>query len=291
MPKTVPIPEGPLQAIEISSRNFERLSQWITAELGIKVGASKTSLVQNRLSRRVRDLGLCSIDDYCEKLFANGLLESERVHLYNAITTNKTDFYREPQHFRLLTESILPDLDRNGYLEPDRKLTIWSAPCSSGEEPYTLAMVLSEYLGAQPAFSFRILATDISTKVLKIARDGIYTAQQAAPIPLPVRRKYLLQSKTSDRSLVRVCAALRRAISFHQLNFMDPDYPVRDMFHIIFCRNVLIYFDRATQEAVINKLTQNLLPGGYLFVGHSESLSGLAVPLISLGASCYRKPD
>ena len=277
-------------ASQISRRNFEQLAQFITSELGIKIGESKTSLVQNRLARRVRDLGLSSIDDYCEKLFTTNLLDSERVHLYNAITTNKTDFFREPQHFTVLTQTALPSLERAGYFEPDRKLSVWSAACSSGEEPYTLSMVLSEY-AAQRGLTYRILATDISTKVLKMAKEGIYTREQAAPIPLPLRRKFLLQPKAGDRSLVRVSPELRRSVSFHQLNFMHAEYPVREMFHVIFCRNVLIYFDRPTQETVITKLCQNLYPGGYLFISHSESLSGLNVPVVSLGASCYRRPE
>ncbi len=274
----------------LSKTNFEKLAHLITTELGIKMGAEKSSMVQSRLVRRVRELSLPSIDAYCERLFTSDLLYSERVHLYNAITTNKTDFFREPQHFQFLTQVALPDLRREGHFESsNRRILAWSAPCSSGEEPYTLAMILSEYAESCPGIGFRILATDISTKVLSIAKEGVYTRQQAAPIPNNLKRKYLLQSKSKDRSVVRVIPEIRRSVSFHQLNFMDPSYGIQEMFSIIFCRNVLIYFDRPTQESVINKLCQNLRAGGYLFVSHSESLQGLNVPLISLGTSCFKR--
>jgi chemotaxis protein methyltransferase CheR len=256
------------------------MANFVTAELGIRMPDSKLSMIQSRLLHRVRALELKSLDHYCEYLFSTDEGSSERVHFVNAVTTNKTDFFREPRHFEYLTQTALPQLG-------DRKLLVWSAACSSGEEPYTLAMVLSEYAAARPQFDFRILATDISTKVLRTAEDAIYSSQAAKPIPPPLRRKYLLQSK--DRNHVRIVPALRRTIAFHSLNLMDANYGVRQMFDIIFCRNVLIYFDRPIQEAVIGKLCRNLHPGGFLFVSHSESLSGLNLPLIALGSSCFRK--
>jgi chemotaxis protein methyltransferase CheR len=281
---TNPAAEDLEERTRISPRSFHRLAQFVNSELGIKMPESKLPLVQSRLLRRVRELGLASIDDYCEHLFSPGGAESERVHFIDAITTNKTDFFREPQHFRVLTGKVLPLFDA----EP--RIAVWSAACSSGEEPYTLAMILCEYAAAHPAFQFRILATDVSTKVLKAARDGIYGRHLIGPVPQDLRRKYLLQNK-ADRSSVRVNQALRQSVSFHRLNFMDADYRVRDTFQIIFCRNVLIYFDRPTQQSVIAKLCRNLVPGGYLFVSHSESLAGLDLPLVSLGSSCFRKHE
>jgi chemotaxis protein methyltransferase CheR len=273
----------------MSSRSFERLAEFITRELGIKMPASKASMIQSRLFRRVRDLKLGSIDEYCEHLFSSAADDLERSRFIDAVTTNKTDFFREPQHFRYLTETALPRIRGSGRANAILPVTAWSAACSSGEEPYTLAMVLSEYRAALPGFDFRILATDISTKVLRIAKDGIYSAQQIAPVSPQLRRKYLLRGKGEDRSLFRIAPPLRRSVSFHRLNLMDADYSVRDMFDIVFCRNVLIYFDRHVQEAVIRKLCRNLKPGGYLFVGHSESLSGFDLPLVSVGSSCFRK--
>jgi chemotaxis protein methyltransferase CheR len=281
--------DGVDQTLQISLRSFDQLAEFITREFGIKMPESKISMIQSRLLHRVRDLGLQSLDEYCEHLFSSSEGAAERVHFINAVTTNKTDFFREPQHFKFLTETALPQLARSRYANLNKRVAIWSAACSSGEEPYTLAMVLSEYAAGNAGFQFRILATDISTKVLKMAKDGIYSEQQAAPVPALLRRKYLLQGKGEQHSLTRVASALRRSVSFHSLNLMDADYCVRDMFDIIFCRNVLIYFERPTQEAVISKLCRNLNPGGYLFVGHSESLSGFDLPLDSVGSACFRK--
>jgi chemotaxis protein methyltransferase CheR len=282
--------EGIEPHLRISQRSFSRLAQFVTGELGIKMPESKVSMIQSRLLRRVRELGLESIDAYCEHLFSTNGAEAERSHFINAVTTNKTDFFREPLHFRYLTGTALPQLERTRDLGRSRTLFVWSAGCSSGEEPYTLAMVLSEYAALHPPLRFQILATDVSTKVLQTARAGIYARQLIAPVPPELRRRYLLQAR-GEQCSVRVKPSLRESISFHQLNFMDADYCVREMFDVIFCRNVLIYFDRMTQQSVIAKLCRNLNPGGYLFVSHSESLSGLDLPLISLGSSCFRKHE
>jgi chemotaxis protein methyltransferase CheR len=278
------------QGLRISPRSYGRLARFVTTELGIKMPESKVSMIQSRLLRRVRELGLESLDEYCERLFSAAEAETERIHFINAVTTNKTDFFREPQHFKYLIGTALPRLETSDAVARDRRISVWSAGCSSGEEPYTLAMVLSEYALSHPPFDFRILATDVSTKVLEIAKDGIYPRQLIAPVPPGFRRKYLLQGKGTQPT-VRIKAALRRTVSFHQLNFMDADYGVREMFDVIFCRNVLIYFDRPTQQSVIARLCRNLNPDGYLFVSHSESLSGLDLPLVSLGSSCFRKRD
>jgi chemotaxis protein methyltransferase CheR len=246
-------------------------------------------MVQSRLLRRVRDLGLHSVEQYGEYFFAlaNG---GEREQFINAITTNKTDFFREPAHFDFLTSTALPALARAGAGSFGGCLKVWSAGCSSGQEPYTLAMVLSEYALARPGFDYAILATDISTKVLEQARSGIYPEPQIAPVPPELRRKYLWRSRNRADALVRIVPELRRRITFHQLNFMDGDYRIRDIFDVVFFRNVLIYFDRPTQEAAIDKICRNLAPGGYLFVGHSESLAGLDVPVEPVHTTVFRKP-
>jgi chemotaxis protein methyltransferase CheR len=276
--------------LRISPASFDRLARLVTDELGIRMPESKVSMIQSRLARRVRQLGLASIDDYCERLFSSPWRESEQVHFLDALTTNKTDFFREPRHFDYLTETVLPQFTRPGRSPLDRSIAVWSAGCSTGEEPYTLAMVLSEYAAAHSPFDFGILATDVSTKVLQTAQDGIYAEHLINPVPAALRRKYLVRS-TSEPPSVRIKTALRRNVSFHRLNFMDADYRVREMFDVIFCRNVLIYFDRPTQQAVIGKLCRNLSPRGYLFISHSESLNGLDLPLDSMGSSCFRKQD
>jgi chemotaxis protein methyltransferase CheR len=274
-------------ATDLSKESFTRFADFITEELGIKMPESKLTMVQSRLLRRVRDLGLESIERYAEYFFAISNRE-EREHFINAITTNKTDFFREPEHFTYLVESVLPELARR----PARDRTqfrAWSAGCSSGEEPYTLAMILAEYASVRPGFDFAILATDVSTKMLHLARSGIYQESQILPVPPELRRKYLLRSRNNAHGLARVVSKLRSRVSFHQLNFMDASYAVKGIFDVVFFRNVMIYFDRNTQQAVVNKICENLEPGGYLFAGHSESLSGLNVPLEAVKASIYRK--
>ena len=279
---------------EISPEGFARFCQYITGELGIKMSAAKLPLLQSRLQRRLRVLGLASLEQYREHLFNSAEGDEERIHFINAITTNKTDFFREPVHFDYLTQTALTNLD------PDQaaslkslswRVNVWCAGCSSGEEPYTLSMVLSEFAQKRPGFDFSILATDISTRVLEHAQLGIYQEERIEPVPAALRSKYLLRSKDRAQGKVRIIPQLRRKIAFRRLNFMDAHYAVKETFEIIFFRNVMIYFDKPTQEDVIHKLCRNLVPGGYLFVGHSESLAGLNLPVVPVGSAIYRKPQ
>jgi chemotaxis protein methyltransferase CheR len=280
--------EAAADVLQLSPEGFVRFAHYITGELGIRMPESKMSMIQSRLVRRVRELGLPSVEHYGEYLFALGNNE-EREHFINAVTTNKTDFFREPEHFQYLTNVALPSLQGAAKYDPGC-IRVWSAACSSGEEPYTIGMVLSEFTLRQPRSDFAILATDVSTKVLQKAQRGIYTEEQIAPVPLEMRTKYLLQNNNQAERLVRIVPKLRQAVSFHQLNFMTPNYYIKDSFDIIFLRNVLIYFDKNIQEAVVNKVCRQLNPGGYLFVGHSESLSGLEVSVSRVGTSIYRLP-
>jgi len=273
------------EARELSPQTFARFARFITGEIGIKMPESKLTMVQSRLLRRVRDLRLNSVEQYSEYFFTSSNAE-EREHFINAITTNKTDFFREPEHFDYLTRVALPSLSAARRRE---RTKVWSAGCSSGEEPYTLAMVLKEYAAEHTGFDFAVLATDISTKVLKLAKGAVYQESQIVPIPPELRRKYLWRSRAKDQALVRIVPELRRKVTFHALNFMAEDYRIRDLLDVVFFRNVLIYFDRSTQEAVINKMCRNLAPGGYFFAGHSESLAGLDVPLRCVHTSIFRK--
>lgn len=272
---------------DLSNRSFSRLAEFVTAELGIKMPETKYSMVQSRLLRRVRELRLGSVEEYADYLFAEAD-PAEREEFVNAITTNKTDFFREPRHFEFLTQVALPSIERTaGHVGTFR---IWSAGCSSGEEPYTLAMVLQQYVCSRPGRDFAILATDVSTRVLEHARAGIYTESQIAPVPPELRRKFLAISRDPAERRVRVIPQLRQKISFYRLNFMEDEYSIRDVFDAVFFRNVMIYFDRETQASVIRKICRRLAPGGYLFVGHSESLAGLDIPVETVQASIFRKP-
>lgn len=274
---------------DLSPASFAKFARYITQELGIKMPESKATMVQSRLLRRVRELRLNTVEQYAEYFFASSHAV-ERDHFINAITTNKTDFFRERDHLVYLTGTVLPAFSRLAGARFNYRLNVWSAGCSSGEEAYTLAMLLSEYSEQNAGFSFAILGTDISTRVLDHARNGIYRTAQIEPVPPQLRRKYLLQSRDKSRQQIRITPELRRKVSFHRLNFMDENYGVKDLFDVIFFRNVMIYFDRATQESVINKLCRNLAPGGYFFAGHSESLAGLNIPLRSVKTAIFRKP-
>ncbi|MGP8235557.1 MAG: CheR family methyltransferase, partial [Limisphaerales bacterium] len=261
--------ENGLSPLDLSAKSFARFCQFITQELGIKMSDAKMPMLQSRLQRRLRQLQIGTLEEYQEYLFDSPHGEEERVQFINAVTTNKTDFFREPQHFDYLVRTALPKLDPHpnpGAPAAPWRCKVWCAGCSSGEEPYTLAMVLSQYAEQRPGFDFAVLATDISTKVLHHAAMGIYDEERIEPVPMPLRAKWLLRARDATRRLIRIAPELRRKIAFHRLNFMDAEYGVRDSFEVIFFRNVMIYFSKETQEAVIGKLCRHLLPGGYLFV-------------------------
>ena len=226
-----------------------------------------------------------SYGEYADYLFSSEGQATEMVHLYDAVTTNKTDFFREPGHFTYLTEQVLPEL----LQRRESPLHFWSAGCSTGEEPYTLAMVLLEAQERFGSFDFTVTATDISTRVLEIARKAVYREERAEPIPLNLRRKYLLRSRDRSAQLVRIAGEVRKKIRFGRLNFMDREFGLREPMQVIFCRNVIIYFDRPTQEALMLRFCRHLVPGGFLFLGHSESLHGLDLPLVQVAPTIYRK--
>jgi chemotaxis protein methyltransferase CheR len=284
-----PVDQYSAPAVTLSPKDFARFAQFITSELGIKMPEAKVPMLQSRLMRRLRVLKLDSIEQYQDYLFNSRSAADELVHFIDAVTTNKTDFFREPQHFEYLVRTALPELSRARGGGPGWQLKLWCAGCSSGEEPYTLAMVLGAYAKEHPGFDFRILATDISTRMLDHAKAGIYAEDRIEPVSLPLRRSFLLRSNDPTRRVVRIVPELRGKMSFRRLNFMDADYGLKDVFDVIFFRNVMIYFDKPTQEAVIQKQCRHLRPGGYLFAGHSESLVGLNIPVTQTGSAVFRK--
>lgn len=275
----------------LSGKNFAQLSKFIYAECGIKMPEAKKVLLEARLRKRLRILGMHSYSEYCDHLFSPEGTKTELIHMIDVVTTNKTDFYRESRHFDFLVQTALPELINCYGAGVRRKYSIWSAGCSTGEEPYTLAMVLSEFAEKQQGFDFSILATDISTRVLEKASLGIYKKDDIAPLPSALKMKYLLKSKDKSKNLVRIVPQIRSLIKFRRLNFMDSDFGMKEPVDIIFCRNVIIYFDKQTQEKLLNRFCQHLAPGGYLFMGHSETLNGLGVPLVPAGPMVYRKPS
>ncbi|BBO68970.1 chemotaxis protein methyltransferase [Desulfosarcina alkanivorans] len=273
----------------MSDRTYARFSAYVETELGIKMPDKKKTMLQSRLQKRLRLSGKKTFDEYYDYVFSPEGMQTELAPMVDVITTNKTDFFREPKHFDYLVQTALPQLIRSRGIGVQRAARIWSAGCSSGEEPYTLAMVLSEFRAIAPDFRFSILATDISTRMLDKVKRAVYAQEKAAPVSMAYKKKYLMRSRDRSRKLVRIVPELRSLVRFRQLNFMTADYGLRETMDIIFCRNVIIYFDRPTQEKVLNHLCRCLTRGGYIFMGHSETLNGLKVPLSPVAPTVYRK--
>jgi len=269
----------------MSDGDFNRLRQFIEAELGIRMPPSKRVMLESRLSRRLRQLGLQSYGDYADLVFSPEGSRTELIQMIDAVTTNKTDFFREADHFDYLLNQLLPSyFPKNGG-----PLRLWSAGCSTGEEAYTLAMVMEEHRRKVPAFQYSIFASDISTRVIAQAVNGVYEAEKVASIPLDYKKRYFLRSKDSSRALVRIKPELRAKIEFRRLNLMDEEYQIPWKFDVIFCRNVIIYFERPVQEGLIQKLYGALHEGGTLFLGHSETITGMRVPFRSVAPTVYKK--
>lgn len=273
----------------MTPRVFNALSQFVTDTLGIKMPPAKRTMLQSRLQKRLRLLRLRDFESYYDYVFSNEGREKELHHLLDAVTTNKTDFFREPRHYEVLVDNVLPELIERTGAGMHRPLKLMSAGCSTGAEPYTLTMVLSEFAEQSNGFSFQILATDISTRVLQTAMAAIYEEREVSPVPINTKKKYLLRSKDRNHPRVRIVPELRRLVEFRRLNLMDADYGMENSMDIVFCRNVIIYFDRSTQEGVLTRLCRCLKSGGYLFMGHSETLNGFQLPLRQVAATVYRK--
>lgn len=280
-----------LSRVRLNDREFNRLSEFIQREFGIKMPPAKKTLLESRLQKRLKFLRLKSFGAYCDYIFSHEDMDEEIVNMMDLVTTNKTDFFREADHFDLLINSVVPELLKNAGAGVRKTFIVWSAGCSTGEEPYTLAMVLSEFATRFPGlgFDYLIIATDLSSRVVEIASKGIYKSDRVEPVSMEMRRKYLLKSKEREKDLVRVVPELRQHVRFRRLNFMDTDYGFRETMDVIFCRNVFIYFDKETQERLLGRLCKNLAAGGYLFLGHSETVTGLDLPLTRVAPSVYRK--
>lgn len=269
----------------LTERDFARLAGFIKDVAGIKMPDTKMSMLEGRLRRRVRATGTETISDYCSWFFAEGHEDGELIHLINAVTTNKTDFFREPRHFDYLREAALPALRDGGR----RRVRGWSAACSTGAEPYTMAMVMDAFAAQHGGPEFGVLATDLDTEVLEVAQRGVYPAALMAPVPPVLRQRYVLSAKAAQRTDVRIAPVLRAAVSFAQHNLMDDRYDIGEPMDLIFCRNVLIYFDKPTQENVVRRLADCLRPGGYLFLGHSETIAGFDLPLTSVANTVFQR--
>jgi chemotaxis protein methyltransferase CheR len=274
--------------IRMTTHDFNLLSGFIGKEVGIQLPPAKRVMLESRLRKRLRALGLRTFRDYTAHVFGGNGAETEIVHLIDAVTTNKTDFFREPHHFEFLIRSAVPALVEEAGVGSARPLQVWSAASSTGEEPFTLAMVLNEYAESQPLL-WQVVATDISTVALDCARRAIYGQASATPIPPALKQKYLLRSRDREKALVRVVPYLRQKVTFQRLNLLSRQYDIPRPIDIVFCRNVFIYFNRRTQQEILFRFVEVLRPGGYVFLGHSETTNGLSVPLVQVAPTVYRK--
>lgn len=271
-----------MSAVQISLKpsEFSAISEYTYRACGINLTAGKEGLVQTRLAKRLGALGLPSYHAYLEWVQQRGN-EDEKSLMIDLLTTNKTDFFREPAHFRYMHDVILPELVARG----NRRLRIWSAGCSSGEEPYTIAIQLNEELPDVARWDAKILATDLSSLILARAREGEYSRSATAGLTQAQIRRHFTETPEGG---VRAGNHLRSLIRFARLNLME-EWPMRGPFDVIFCRNVMIYFDKPTQERLVRRYWELLPPGGYLFTGHSESLNSLDHPYEYIQPAVYRK--
>lgn len=270
----------------LGEKEFHELAKLVYDQCGIKLPIAKRTMLESRLSKRLRILNISSFKDYIDHVTSKEEEAGELIQMIDVVTTNKTDFFREHHHFEFLHNDLLPAFsERKTRKEPFR---FWSAACSTGEEPYTAAMVLNAYKEQTDGFDYSIFASDVSTKVLIHAKRAVYSESRVDDIPVAFRKKYLLRSKDRSKPSFRIGPELRKKVSFGWLNFMNRSLDVEGSFDVIFCRNTLIYFDRPTQAAVVTKLIQKLKPGGYLFIGHSESLFQHDLPLRQVMPTVYQ---
>ena len=276
-----------LPEVTVTPALFVKFQHLIYNETGIWLSESKTALLCGRLARRLRALEFKSLRQYYE-LVSHPEQHEERVRMIDAITTNETRFFREPRHFEYLTGTLLPLWRKLAGQElRSKRVRVWSAGCSSGEEPYSIAMVLAENLPACEGWDVRILATDISTRVLAIAQEGIYRIAGSADIPRDMLQRFMLKGHSEYEGKMKVVREIRDMVEFQRLNLGEDVYPLKDTFDAIFCRNVLIYFDTTSKTRVVDKLVRHLAPQGLLFIGHAENLHSITQGLKSVAPTVY----
>ena len=275
----------------LTNEEFGRISKLVESRSGIKLSSSKKFMIEGRLRKRVRANGLERFSEYCDMLFGGEGLAFELDHLIDSVTTNKTDFFREPEHFKFLQEQALPDMiaaRRQNGANP--LLKFWSAASSNGAEAFTLAMLLHYEWELRRDFRFAILGTDISTSVLEQAQRAVFPADMMNPVPAQMLSRYVMQSRRPAlRKEVRMAPVLRRHVQFRHLNLIDSSYAIDQDVDAIFLRNVLIYFRKHEQEAVVKRLYGHLRKGGYLFLGHSESMVGSNLGYHQVSRAVYQR--
>lgn len=275
---------------KLSDKQFQHFVELIYEHTRIKMGDHKRALVTSRLGRRIRALKMDSFDDYIAFL-ASEEGKTELVNFMNAVTTNKTDFYRENKQFIFLRENLLPEIDKGLRSGEIKKLRIWSAACSTGEEPYTIMLVLLNYFGRSrlEKMDFMMLASDIDTSVLDRAQEGVYREELVKPISQEELKKYFLRGKGEHDGYYKVKDYIKQFIKFRQINLKDETFPIKTEFDILFCRNVIIYFDKEFQRELFAKFYPYLKEKSYVFIGHSETLFGVSERFKYVANNIYRK--
>lgn len=272
----------------ITDDEFQAFQHLIYTETGISLNESKRCLVCARLSKRLRALGLASYLDYYDFLLRRDTNGQELQQMVNCITTNKTDFFREPHHFRFLTSTVFPELVRRANSGAARRLRIWSSASSRGHEPYSIAMTVREFAPFDQTWDVRLLASDIDTQVLDDAQRGLFDAEDLAPVADTLKRKYFQRGVGPFSGQARVKPELRELLTFKQVNLIGDQWPIKAKFDVIFCRNVMIYFDTPTQQKVIEHMVRYLAPGGHLLLGHSENIQWASNYLRPLGNTIFQ---
>jgi len=262
---------------------FERFRALIYRECGINLTDHKRALFRSRLQKRLSQLGLTSFQDYYDLVV--GEQSDEVITMLDYISTNQTEFFREPHHFTFLRERVLPEL------AVEKTVRIWSTACSSGEEPYSIAITLSDAVASPSTWNCRILASDISTRMLTKAATGQYSLERINSLPIDLVRRHFLLGKGNHTEVVKIKPHIANMAVFRRINLMDDRYPIKSLLDVIFCRNVMIYFDRKTQAEVLARLSRYLKPGGYLFMGHSETLQGISGEFHYIAPTIYRKQE
>jgi chemotaxis protein methyltransferase CheR len=273
---------------QLSDALFRKISRFVYDYAGINLTENKRELVRARLGKVIRTRGMKGYRHYYEYMSSDDSGEAVR-ELLNAVSTNLTSFFRESKHFDFITQSLVPELAAEAKRHNSWRIRAWSAGCSSGEEPYSIAMTLLEALPEAARWDIKILASDIDTNMVACAASGIYEARAVTAIPAPLLKKYFQRSGEGEQARYQVKPEVKERMAFRYLNLMEP-WPFKGHFDFIFCRNVMIYFDKATQERLVNNFCRFLRPGGHLFIGHSEGLSGVNHEFKYVKPTIYRKP-
>ncbi len=263
-----------------TSKHFLSIRQLIHDHAGIQLSDAKRDMVYSRLVRRLRAHRLSGFNDYMQ-LLEDGR-SGEMVHFINALTTNLTSFFREQHHFDYLRTTVFPSVEQRG----SRRIRIWSAGCSTGEEPYSIAMTAAEYFQDKPGWDIKIYATDLDTNVVGVGKQGVYDAERVKDLDPRYLQRWFLRGKGKFDGMVRVKPELQKMLEFSQLNLLR-DWPQRDLFDVIFCRNVVIYFNKDTQRTLFHRFHSAMHPAAYLFIGHSESLHSVAVEFRLVGQTFH----